>query len=87
MSLKENRKKVQKSIVFIGSEYPAKLAVPELRLILQTVQAELRILGCASTTEAALTETSEDAITASSARCSAIDTVGKYPLRYPLGID
>jgi hypothetical protein len=41
MGIRENRKKVQRSIVFMTQEYRREVFVPELRLIQQTVNGLL----------------------------------------------
>jgi hypothetical protein len=74
MSLKEARKKVQKSVEFIAAHYPTNLALPELRLIQATLEYQIHLLNGgddAPHSQAILAE------------ASAIDTVGKGPL----GID
>jgi hypothetical protein len=46
MSLKESRKKVQRTIVHIAGNYPKKVAVPELLRVKQTIDVELAKLHC-----------------------------------------
>jgi hypothetical protein len=44
MSLRENRKKIQKSIVYIAANYPPPLAMEELLRVFKTLDAQLQLM-------------------------------------------
>jgi len=54
MSVREGRKKIQRSIEYIAAAYPAKIAVPELQKIQQTASAVLQRLATPSLEPAAV---------------------------------